>query len=202
VLAYIHHNPDRLEGLRLVDRRAVRNIFDAWKDPAKRSKKAQQDIDEINTRDMDEEEEEDEEEAALLSESEEQDLTHTKTGNESPDPLSFEAASAASDSIEESEKKVISEISQQQQENNETELTSSTSSAPSSLLLSSVTLPECAEFNEDSGTSSSQAKSPSKESKSQQETSKAALNNDKDDNTPQGIISIKSINLNTVIINY
>jgi hypothetical protein len=47
VLAYIHHNPDRLEGLRLVDRRAVRNIFDAWKNPNKRSKKAQLDIDEI-----------------------------------------------------------------------------------------------------------------------------------------------------------
>lgn len=31
MLAYIHHNPDCLEGLRVVDRRAVRNIYDTWK---------------------------------------------------------------------------------------------------------------------------------------------------------------------------
>lgn len=31
MLAYIHHNPDGLEGLRVVDRRAIRNIFDTWR---------------------------------------------------------------------------------------------------------------------------------------------------------------------------
>lgn len=48
VLAYIHHNPDRLEGLRLVDRRAVRNIYDTWKHPSRRSRQVQKDIDELS----------------------------------------------------------------------------------------------------------------------------------------------------------
>lgn len=39
VLAYIHHNPDGLEGLRVIDRRAVRNIYDTWKKPIQNSKK-------------------------------------------------------------------------------------------------------------------------------------------------------------------
>ncbi|CAG7660637.1 unnamed protein product [Allacma fusca] len=31
VVQYLHHNPDRLEGLRLLDRRAVRNIYDKYR---------------------------------------------------------------------------------------------------------------------------------------------------------------------------
>ena len=47
VLAYIHHNPNGLEGLRLVDRRAVRNIYDSWRHPLRRSKKGQKDLDDV-----------------------------------------------------------------------------------------------------------------------------------------------------------